>query len=168
MKLYVQNLWNNLETLLFIAKNALSFLHLYLQSMSVVAKIIISCYNNILVAKICQCMFWVDQKIWSIGDDIHSNESNQVCFVFNKRKYISNGSIKHGFCKHRWMYIWQMFVQSYIILLQISKFPFRALKFKLELNLANVGIILQSVWNPSGNQFEKFLVTSGYCKISFS
>ena len=88
--------------------------------------------------------------------------------VFNKRKYISNGSIKHGFCKHRWMYIWQMFVQSYIILLQISKFPFRALKFKLELNLANVGIILQSVWNPSGNQFEKFLVTSGYCKISFS
>ena len=71
-------LWNNLEALLFIAKNTLQFLHLYLQSMSVVAKIIISCYNNILVAKICHCIFWVDQKIWSIGDNIHSNVSNQL------------------------------------------------------------------------------------------
>ena len=153
---------------MLIAKNTLQFLHLYLQSMSVVAKIIISCYHNILVAKICQCMFWVRSKDM-IDWGRHTFEWKQSSLLmFNKRKYISNGSIKHGFCKHRWMYIWQMFVQSSIILLQISKFPFRALKFKLELNLANVGIILQSVWNPSGNQFKKFLVTSGYCKISFS
>ena len=109
---------------MLIAKNTLQFLHLYLQSMSVVAKIIVSCYGHILVLKYVNVCLGRSKDMIDWGRDTHSNVSNQLSmYCLISESTFCNGSIKHGFCKHRWMYICQMFVQPYDILFANFKIP---------------------------------------------
>ena len=154
---------------MLIAKYTLQFLHLYLQSMSVVAKIIVSCYDNILVLKYVNVCLGRSKDMIDWGRDTHSNVSNQLSLCCStSESTFCNGSIKTWILKTQMdVHLSNVCSVLYYPFCEFQNSPFRALKFKLELNLANVNIILQSVWNPLGNQLLKFLVTSGYCKISF-